>query len=69
MTEPDPHAPTAAGPEPTPVVPPSEASYQHPVGTPWPGDTEEKPEILVGAAFAGGVVAAMILKRITGGGR
>ncbi len=27
---------------------------------------EERPEVLVGAAFAGGFVAAMILKRLVG---
>ena len=28
--------------------------------------TDEHPEVLVGAAFAGGFVAAMILKRLVG---
>jgi hypothetical protein len=28
--------------------------------------TTERPEVLVGAAFAGGFVAAMILKRLVG---
>ena len=28
--------------------------------------TQDRPEILVGAAFAGGFVAAMILKRLVG---
>ncbi|MBI5105968.1 MAG: hypothetical protein HZB46_13495 [Solirubrobacterales bacterium] len=62
----------AAGPspEPTPVVPPSEASYATPAGSPWtPPDAEEKPEVLVGAAFAGGLLGAMILKRLTRGRR
>jgi hypothetical protein len=73
MTE-DLHSPTTAGPEPTPVVTPAEATPQHPAGTAaggapasgplanLPVDVEEHPEILVGAAFVGGVLAAMILK-------
>jgi hypothetical protein len=31
------------------------------------GEASEKPETLVGAAFAGGLVFAMILKRLTRG--
>jgi hypothetical protein len=31
-----------------------------------PTSTTERPEVLVGAAFAGGFVAAMILKRLVG---
>jgi hypothetical protein len=94
----DPHAPTTAGPVPTPVVGPSEATAEHPAGTAVGDDaaaahgdgvgakasqaadqakekasqvagqaqqvTGERPEILVGAAFAGGFVTAMILKRL-----
>jgi hypothetical protein len=73
MTE-DLHSPTTAGPTPTPVVAPSEASPDRPAGTA-AGDSsipnplanlpvDEHPEILVGAAFAGGLVAAFILKRL-----
>ena len=68
------HSPTTAGPEPTPVVDPAHATRDHPPGTAAGGLTlpgplanlpvEEHPEILVGAAFAGGVVAAFILKRL-----
>jgi hypothetical protein len=67
------HSPTTAGPQPTPVVGASDASFQHPPGTAassgLPGPlanlpVEEHPEILVGAAFAGGIVAAVILKRL-----
>jgi ElaB/YqjD/DUF883 family membrane-anchored ribosome-binding protein len=100
------HASTSAGPEPTPVVGPSEATATQPAGSAASGDgseggvgakasqaagqaqqkatevagqaqekatqvagqaqelTSERPEILVGAAFAGGFVAAMILKRL-----
>jgi hypothetical protein len=75
MTE-DPHSPTTAAPEPTPVVSPVEATPEHPAGTAAPPaeapsilsnlpvDVEERPEILVGAAFVGGILAAMILKRL-----
>jgi hypothetical protein len=68
------HSPTTAGPEPTPVVGPSDATTARPAGTAADGATlpgplanlpiEEHPEILVGAAFAGGVVAAFVLKRL-----
>jgi hypothetical protein len=70
------HSPTTAGPEPTPVVGASEATAERPVGTAagsetssgplssLPVDVDERPEILVGAAFAGGLVAALILKRL-----
>jgi hypothetical protein len=67
------HSPTTAGPEPTPVVGAAHATTEHPAGTAdngfaLPGPLanlpiEEHPEILVGAAFAGGIVAAFILKR------
>ena len=68
MTE-DLHSPTTAGPQPTPV-----SRFEQPPGTaaggvPLPGPlanlpVEEHPEILVGAAFAGGIVAAFLLKRL-----
>jgi hypothetical protein len=67
------HSPTTAGPEPTPVVGAGAASTEQPAGTAANGGglpgplanlpIEEHPEILVGAAFAGGIVAAFILKR------
>ena len=72
MTE-DLHSPTTAWPQPTPVVGASSASSEQPAGTAadsgLPGPlanlpVEEHPEILVGAAFAGGIVAAFILKRL-----
>ena len=72
MTE-DLHSPTTAGPQPTPVVGASSASSDQPAGTAadsgLPGPlanlpVEEHPEILVGAAFSGGIVAAFILKRL-----
>jgi hypothetical protein len=68
------HSPTTAGPEPTPVVGASHATTEHPPGTAEGGSglpgalanlpVEEHPEILVGAAFAGGIVAAFVLKRL-----
>jgi hypothetical protein len=69
----DRHSPTTAGPspEPTPTVGVTGATVAHPAGTaadeppPLPfGIPPEHPEILVGAAFAGGLVAAIILKRL-----
>jgi hypothetical protein len=73
LTE-DLHSPTNAGPQPTPVVGPGDASFEQPPGTaasggPLPGPlanlpVEEHPEILVGAAFAGGIVAAFFLRRL-----
>ena len=75
MTD-DRHSPTTAAPtpEPTPTVTVVASSPAHPAGTaadesssalPF-GIPEDRPEILVGAAFAGGVLAAIILKRLGG---
>jgi hypothetical protein len=69
------HSPTTAGPtpEPTPTVtvvastptdPPGTADDQ-PSELPF-GIPPDRPEILVGAAFAGGLVAAFILRRLGG---
>jgi hypothetical protein len=56
-------------PEPTPVVATAEATRDHPLGTAAPAGSiigpPDKPELAVGAAFAGGLVLAFILKRIT----
>jgi hypothetical protein len=54
-------------PEPTPPVGTSEASYGRPAGSAMLGGAGEpavdpNPEKLVGAAFAGGLVAALLLK-------
>jgi hypothetical protein len=72
MTD-DRHSPTTAGPtpEPTRTVTVTTATPAEPAGTaagepaelPF-GIPPEHPEILVGAAFAGGLVAALILKRL-----
>lgn len=73
MTE-DLHSPTTAGPQPTPVVGSTDSSFEQPPGTSAGGGglpgplanlpVEEHPEILVGAAFAGGIVAAFVLRRL-----
>ena len=81
MTD-DRHSPTTAAPSPTPateVTPPpvgpppltpavatppdtvAEQQSELPFGIP-----PDRPEILVGAAFAGGLVAAFILRRLGG---
>jgi hypothetical protein len=74
----DPHAPTTAGPTPAPTVPATDATTARPAGsvaastgggegTELPfGIPPDRPEILVGAAFAGGILAAIILKRLGG---
>jgi hypothetical protein len=77
MTD-DLHSPTTAGPtpEPTPTVTVPRSTPSDPAGGAAPdeesgalpfGIPPERPEILVGAAFAGGIVAAIILKRLGGG--
>ena len=60
-------------PEPTPTVSVAGATAAHPPGTAADEPSElpfgippDRPEILVGAAFAGGLVAAFILKRLGG---
>jgi hypothetical protein len=68
------HSPTTAGPEPTPGIQPGGLEDARPGGTASNGMTlpgplanlpvEEHPEILVGGAFAGGILAAIILKRL-----
>jgi hypothetical protein len=75
MTD-DRHSPTTAGPtpEPTPTVTVVAATPERPAGSTAAGGSAsselpfgippDRPEILVGAAFAGGLVAAFILKRL-----
>jgi hypothetical protein len=72
----DRHSPTTAGPtpEPTPAVTVVAATPERPAGSSAVGGSPaselpfgippDRPEILVGAAFAGGLVAAFILKRL-----
>lgn len=52
--------------EPTPTVGHSEQTHSHPHGSASAGGTPttERPEVLVGAAFAGGLLVALILKRL-----
>ena len=57
----DPHTPTAAGPEPAPHTSPAGSAMFG--GAQASAPSTERPEVLVGAAFAGGLVAALILKR------
>ena len=55
--------------DPTPTVSGGEQTASHPAGSAMPEGgipTTERPEALVGAAFAGGLVAALILKKIVG---
>jgi hypothetical protein len=78
MTD-DRHSPTTAGPTPPPATQPTPAmtalatSPANPPGTAAEQQSElpfgippDRPEILVGAAFAGGLVAAFILRRLGG---
>jgi hypothetical protein len=54
----DVHTPTNAGPDP-------DDSYGTSAGAAGVDAAGDNPEILVGAAFAGGLVLATILKRLT----
>lgn len=74
VVEPEPAVTAAAAtpppPEPTPTVSAAEASYSRPAGSAAapsalsPQAYDDRPEVLVGAAFAGGILAALILKRL-----
>ncbi len=62
-------AATGAAAEPTPTVGGGQQTASHPPGSAMPQGgvpATDKPEVLVGAAFAGGFLAAMILKKIVG---
>jgi hypothetical protein len=68
MTE-DLHSPTTAGPVPPAAVAATYGSPEDATDGGLPGPLanlpiDEHPEILVGAAFAGGLVAAFVLKRL-----
>jgi hypothetical protein len=62
--------PEPAAPEPTPVVGPADATPGQPAGSalldgaPAGAPPDPHPEKLVGAAFAGGLVAAVFLKAL-----
>jgi hypothetical protein len=63
------HSPATAGPVPPSAVPGDKAADHGANGRSLPGPlanlpVDEHPEILVGAAFAGGLVAAFVLKRL-----
>ena len=68
------HSPTTAGPSPAaPSLRPTRRLEQPPAdrrgggrcrAAREPAGRAEQPEVLVGAAFAGGLVAAIILKRL-----
>jgi hypothetical protein len=72
----DPHRPTTAGPTPQPSpTPATRAGAGHPGGSVAAGPEGDQlpfglpadhPEYMVGAAFAGGLLAAFILKRLGG---
>lgn len=70
--EPEPVPEPVAAPEPTPTVSAADASFSRPAGSAAPPPPsplsaqayEDRPEVLVGAAFAGGILAALILKRL-----
>lgn len=66
-----PEAPVAPEPEPSPVIPVSESSFRQPPATApasgdgAPGAADSPPvEVLAGAAFAGGLMVAMLLRRV-----
>ena len=59
----------AAEAEPTPTVSHGEQTAARPPGSPEPAGgvpVTERPEALVGAAFAGGLVLALVLRKIAG---
>jgi hypothetical protein len=66
VSDDDLHSPTAAAPqpEPTPTVGAGEATFNQPAGSALldAQPVDPHPEKLVGAAFAGGLVAAVLLK-------
>lgn len=71
VAEPEPAATaTPPPPEPTPTISASDASSSRPAGSAAapsalsPQAYDDRPEVLVGAAFAGGILAALILKRL-----
>ena len=58
----EPHTPTAAGPEPSAHTTPAGSGMFS--GAQASAPSTERPELIVGAAFAGGLIAALILKRL-----
>ncbi len=68
----DSDAPTGGEPAPAPedpvtaihASPPPSFSASTPSFTPPAADVQQRPEVAIGAAFAGGFVVAMLLKRL-----
>ncbi len=61
--------PAPADPQPTPTVSHAEQTASRPPGSAEPEggvSVAERPEAMVGAAFAGGLVAAVLLRKIIG---
>ena len=58
----EPHTPTAAGPEPSAHTTPAGSGMFG--GAQASAPSTERPELVVGAAFAGGLLAALILRRL-----
>ena len=58
----DPHTPTAAGPEPSAHTTPAGSAMFG--GAQASAPSTERPELVIGAAFAGGLIAALILRRL-----
>jgi hypothetical protein len=65
------HSPTTAGPEPATVPGASDSTFTQPPGSAvldsapvGAGSPLDRPEVRVGAAFAGGFMAALLLKRL-----
>ena len=59
--------PPPQDPQPTPTVSHEQQTASHPAGSSLPDGgvpIQERPEALVGGAFAGGLLVALILKRL-----
>ncbi len=62
-----PSTPPPADPQPTPTVSHEQQTASHPAGSALPEGgvpITERPEAMVGGAFAGGLLVALILKRL-----
>ncbi len=64
-----PSSPPPADPQPTPTVSHEQQTASHPAGSSLPDGgvpITERPEALVGGAFAGGLLLAIVLRKIVG---
>ena len=61
----DVHTPTSAGPDPEAVPPGEEPAGAAAPPVRGPDEPTDNPGLIVGAAFAGGLLAATILKRLS----